>query len=197
MAKENHMAAVNTITISELLNTRSRVVSVQAFWILTFALLTAIGARIEIPHTPVPFTLQTLFVLLAGATLGARNGAVSMSAYLAAGLMGLPVFSGGGFGVGRILGPTGGYLLAFPLAAALIGSLLERGSGLLRIITAMLLGLLIIFSLGTLQLKIVTGMDWNSALAGGFLIFSWWDVLKLAAAAGIYRTLSGGFFRSP
>ena len=88
-----------------------------------FAALTAAGAQIEIPNSPVPFTLQTLFVLLSGALLGPRLGTVSMLAYLGAGAAGLPVFSSFGFGVARLLGPTGGYLLAFPAAAFVAGSL--------------------------------------------------------------------------
>ena len=69
----------------------------QTFWITTFALLTAVGAQIEIPHQPVPYTFQTLVVLLAGAVLGPRNGFLSMMMYLSLGAIGMPVFSGGGF----------------------------------------------------------------------------------------------------
>ena len=181
------MPAANPMTISELLNIRSRAVSIQAFWIITFAFLIAIGAQIEIPQQPVPYTMQTFFVLLAGALLGARNGAISMGVYLGVGLAGLPVFSGAGFGLLRILGPTGGYLLSFPIAALVIGWITEKQKGFPWTIAAMTIGLLIIFTLGTLQLKIVTGMDWMSAIGSGFLIFSWWDVLKLTAAATIYH----------
>ena len=93
----------------------------QAGWVLLFAAATAAGSRLEIPHVPVPFTLQTLAVLLAGAFLGARNGAFSQAAYLLAGVAGLPVFAGGSWGAALLLGPTGGYLLAFPLAALVVG----------------------------------------------------------------------------
>ncbi len=179
------MSAANPVTISELLNIRSRTLAIQAFWIITFAFLIAIGAQIEIPHQPVPYTMQTFFVLLAGALLGARNGAISMGVYLGIGLAGLPVFSGAGFGLMKILGPTGGYLLSFPIAALVIGWVVEKQKGFAWTIAAMTIGLLIIFTFGTLQLKIVTGMDWMTALGSGFLIFSWWDVLKLGAAATI------------
>lgn len=159
----------------------------RAFWITTFAILTAAGAQVEIPTQPVPYTLQTLFVLLAGALLGPRNGFISMAAYLAMGLVGLPVFSSAGFGLARILGPTGGYLLAFPVAAFVVGSIVQSRSQIAWTVLAMFSGLLVIFTLGTLQLALVMGMSFSEAFAGGFLIFSWWDILKLAAATGIYR----------
>ena len=156
-----------------------------------FALLTGIGAQIEIPHQPVPYTLQTMFVLLSGALLGKRNGAASQLLYLVAGIAGLPVFSGLGFGIARVLGPTGGYLLAFPVAAFTVGYLAGEGTSFGRTLAAMAAGLFIIFSLGTLQLNLVLVHDMRNAIASGFLIFSWWDLLKLAAAATIARQLRG------
>src|SRR5512147_2797212 len=108
----------------------SRTLATQAAWIGGFAAVTAIAAQLEIPHQPVPYTLQTLAVLLAGGLLGWRNGALSMFLYLAAGIAGAPVFSGAGFGLIRLLGPTGGYLLAFPVAAAVVGWMVERRQGL-------------------------------------------------------------------
>jgi len=163
----------------------------QVFWISTFAVLTAVGAQIEIPHQPVPYTFQTLVVLLAGAMLGPRNGFLSMMMYLTMGAVGLPVYSGAGFGFVRILGPTGGYLLAFPLAAALVGYLVSKRRGFILTFAAMFAGLLIIFSLGTIQLNLVYFNDWSNAFKAGFLIFSWWDLLKLFAAAAIYHQLAG------
>lgn len=169
----------------------------QAAWIAGFAVLTAAGARIEIPHQPVPYTLQTFFVLLSGAFLGARNGFFSQVLYLAVGAAGLPVFSGAGFGVLRLLGPTGGYLLAFPVAAALVGYLVTKRKGFLWNITAMFAGLIVIFTFGTLVLNAVLIHDITAAFASGFLIFSWWDVVKLSAAAGIYTEFSKRFRRLP
>ncbi|MEX2117252.1 MAG: biotin transporter BioY [Bacteroidota bacterium] len=161
----------------------------QVFWIATFAILTAVGAQLEIPLKPVPYTLQTLFVLLAGALLGPRNGFISMSLYLVMGLVGLPVFSSAGFGIAKILGPTGGYLLAFPLAAFVVGSLVHSRSHIAWSVIAMVSGLLIIFTMGSIQLALVMGMSFSDAFSAGFLIFSWWDLLKLAAATAIYRQL--------
>jgi biotin transport system substrate-specific component len=90
--------------------------------ILGFAALTALAARLSVPlpGTAVPMTMQPVAVLLAGALLGSRAGAASQVAYLAAGAVGLPVFAAGG-GAAYLLGPTGGYLLAFPVAAAIAG----------------------------------------------------------------------------
>jgi biotin transport system substrate-specific component len=157
----------------------------KVFWAFTFAVLTAVGAQVEIPHYPVPFTLQTLFVLLAGGFLGARAGAASMMMYLLMGLVGLPVFSGAGAGLARLLGPTGGFLLGFPVAAFVIGSLMSRESELWWTVVSLTAGLVIIFILGTVQLNVVLIHDWTSAIGSGFLLFSWWDAVKLAAATGI------------
>ena len=162
----------------------------QALWIAGLAALTAIGAQIEISHQPVPYTLQTFVVLLSGGLLGKRNGALSQIVYLAAGLSGLPVFSGFGFGIAKILGPTGGYLLSFPVAAYVVGLLIDQKKGLLRSIVAMAVGLLVIFSFGTLQLNFVYYHDWTAAFTHGCMIFSWWDIAKLAGAVACYQSFS-------
>lgn len=164
----------------------------QTAWVVGMAVLTAIGAQVEIPHHPVPFTLQTLFVLLSGGLLGPRNGFLSMSAYLLAGLAGLPVFSQFGFGLAKFMGPTGGYLLAFPVAAFVVGTLTARRQEIWWTAIALFAGLLVIFTLGTLHLGVTYARSWNEAFSAGFLIFSWWDVVKLVAAtsilAGLQRT---------
>ena len=158
----------------------------SALWILLFAAATALGARVEIPHAPVPYTLQTLVGILAGAFLGARNGAISQIAYLAAGALGAPVFAHGGAGVLTFVGPTGGYLAAFPLAAAVVGLLTTKKVSLLRSVLAMAAGLLLIFTLGTFLLYAFTLHNFSAAFTSGFLIFSWWDMVKLGAAAMTY-----------
>lgn len=196
------MAEVKSISHSRFLALGSGHVVAQAFWIVSFALFTTIGARLEIPNQPVPYTFQTFFVILAGGLLGSRNAFLSMTLYLGMGVAGLPVFSGAGFGLAKLLGPTGGYLLSFPVAAYVIGYLLsfqrdrsvQRGSGLTRSVLAygwtlgaMILGLLVVFFVGMLQLNVVYFHNWSQAFQSGFLIFSWWDVLKLLAAAAICR----------
>jgi biotin transport system substrate-specific component len=158
---------------------------IQAFWTLTFSVLIAIGAQIEIPNQPVPFTLQTFFVLSAGALLGKRNGAISMCLYLILGIIGLPVFSGGTFGLAKIIGPTGGYLLSFPIAAFVIGYLTTLRREYWWMLISMFLGSVIIFSLGTIQLNFLYLHNWTSSFHAGFLIFSWWDGLKIVGAAAI------------
>ena len=159
--------------------------SVQTFWAITFSILTAIGAQIEIPNQPVPYTLQTFFVLLAGALLGKRSGSTSMGLYLIVGAMGMPVFSGGTFGLSRILGPTGGYLLSFPIAAFVVGYLAKLRREFWWMMVSMVIGSFIIFAIGTIQLNIVYVHNWVNSIQAGFLIFSWWDVVKIIGAATI------------
>jgi len=163
----------------------------RLIWAGGFALLTAAGAQITIPQQPVPFTLQTFFVLLAGALLGMRTGAMSQAIYLLAGLCGLPVFAGFGFGLARLIGPTGGYLLAFPLAAFAVGYLAGERAGFIRYLLAMTAGLLIIFTIGTLQLNLTLYHNLSAAAAHGFMIFSVWDGVKLAGAAAIAASFRG------
>ncbi len=169
----------------------------QAAWIALFAVLTALAAQVEIARTPVPYTLQTFVVLMAGAMLGSRNGALSQIAYLTAGALGAPVFASFGFGLPRLLGPTGGYLLAFPFAAAVVGYLVVRRRALWWTFVSMAAGLLVIFVSGTVQLNAVLLHDWPSSIAGGFLIFSLWDLVKISAAAMIYHELARRFPRVP
>ena len=190
------IAMSSTGSVSVLVRAEQRTLT-QMLWIALFAVATAVGARVEVPHEPVPYTLQTLFVLLSGAFLGARNGALSQLLYLAVGVLGVPVFSMGGFGLARLLGPTGGYLLAFPMAAALVGYLIQFRRTLLWSLVSMAAGLLIIFTCVTVQLYSVVFRNWDSAFNAGFLIFSWWDVLKLFAAAMTYHEIAKRWAKVP
>jgi biotin transport system substrate-specific component len=169
----------------------------QSVWIVFFAAMTALGAQVQIPHQPVPFTLQTFFVLLSAAFLGSRNGSVSQFLYLGVGLIGAPIFTAGGFGAARLFGPTGGYLLSFPIAALLIGYLVRQRQGFVWTLIAMFLGLVVVFTLGTSFLNLFYLHDFKQAFIGGFLIFSWWDVLKLFAAAGIYNEFGKRYRKLP
>ncbi|HUG41938.1 MAG TPA: biotin transporter BioY [Longimicrobiales bacterium] len=153
-----------------------------------FVVATAIGARISVPVplTPVPMTLQTLFVLLSGALLGPALGATAQLAYLGAGIAGIPVFVGGA-GLAYLLGPTGGYLLAFPLAAFLAGIVADRvprrglpGAALLFV--ALLAASLVVLLGGSAWLGAITG-DVRGAFALGFVPFLAGDVLKVALTA--------------
>ncbi len=160
-------------------------VALQSLWIAGYAVVMALAAQLEIPHYPVPFTTQTFFVLCAGVFLGAQNGALSMAFYLALGLFGLPAFAGGAFGIAKLLGPTGGYLFAFPIAAFVVGYLIRLRKEYWWMLLTMTVGLLIVFSFGTIQLNFVFFNNWWNAIASGFLIFSWWDAVKLIAATTI------------
>jgi biotin transport system substrate-specific component len=150
-----------------------------------FVIATALSAYVVIPLpvTPVPVTLQPLVVLLAGLVLGPWLGASAMVAYLGVGISGLPVFSGGGAGLPWLLGPTGGYLMAFPAAAFLAGRLAGgAGAHWARIAVASLVGLAALYLGGVSQLLVVTGQDLSSAVAMGVLPFLAGDVLKVAVA---------------
>jgi len=170
---------------------------VQLYWILLFAAGTTVSARLEIPHQPVPYTLQTLMVLLAGAFLGPRNGMLSQLAYIASGILGAPVFAGGASGFTSILGPSGGYLLSFPLAAALVGYLVQKRHSLPWVSLSMAAGLAVVFTLGALHLGVFYTRSFDGALQAGVLIFSWWDLLKLAAASMVYYETGKRWRRVP
>lgn len=182
--EQNHVETLSAIGRGEVS------LGVKALWVGVFALLTAAGAQIEIPHQPVPYTLQTMFVLLSGALLGKRSGAASQIIYVCAGIAGLPVFAGFSSGLMRLVGPSGGYLLSFPVAAFTVGYIVDGKDQLFRTIVGMAAGLFVVFSLGTVHLNLVYYHDWSASILNGFLIFSWWDMLKLCGATLIYRQLS-------
>lgn len=127
-----------------------------------FAALTALGARatISLPFTPVPITLQVFFVLLSGLMLGSRLGMLSQMGYVTAGLMGMPIFAAGRGGPLVLLGPTGGYLMGFPLAAFVVGLISERRSKSTQWTTfgAALIGVATIYLLGATWLALWLNM---------------------------------------
>ncbi len=168
----------------------THVKSSQLFWIISFSLLTVAGAQIAIPVKPVPFSLQTMMVVLAGAFLGAKNGAYSQLLYLFLGSIGLPVFANGALGVAYLFGPTGGYLLAFPIGAFVVGALAERFKSYFSIVAAMFTGEIIILLLGSLFLGTFYTKDISQALLAGAVIFSVWTVIKVLVAASIYFSIN-------
>jgi biotin transport system substrate-specific component len=173
---------------SYILNIISKLRSNTLFLVTIFALLTAAAAQISIPVKPVPFTLQTMMVVLAGAFLGARAGAYSQLLYLALGIIGLPVFAQTAdmsYGIARIFGPTGGYLLSFPLAAFVTGLIIEKYKSYLMVALSMFLGNLLIILSGVLYLNMFIN-DFNEALKAGAVIFSVWTVVKVLASTAIY-----------
>ncbi len=148
---------------------------------------------IPLPFTPVPITGQTLAVALIGATLGSRLGAISLLTYLAQALMGLPFFSRGGSGWGHLAGPTGGYLVAFVLAAALMGWMVERWGcdrNPLKMTGAMAISSTLILSLGSLWLGVwlqITGqyVGAGDVLMRGLVPFLPGDVIKNLVASSV------------
>jgi biotin transport system substrate-specific component len=157
-----------------------------------FSLVVALSAQVAIPlpFTPVPVTLQTLAVLLAGCLLGSGRGALAILAYIGEGAAGLPVFSGGRAGVAHLLGPTGGYLLGFLAAAYVAGLLAERGS--LRswrgTLLTLVLGNVVLYVPGVAWLGAYTGLQ--KAVSLGLLPFLAGDLLKTAAGAGLLGGIS-------
>lgn len=164
--------------------------------VLAFGTLMGALAQISIPlpFTPVPITGQTLGVLLVGALLGSRRGAAAMLLYLAEGAAGLPVFSEARSGATMLVGPTGGYLLAFPIAAFAVGWLSERGwdRQFFTAAAAMLIGSVIIYAGGLTVLSYYVGLE--RAIPLGMLPFLPGDTIKLIVAAlalpGGWRLLS-------
>ena len=150
------------------------------------ALLVALAAQVAVPvpFTPVPMTLQPLAVLVVGGLLGAAGGLAALTTYLALGLLGLPVFAGGSSGAVHLIGPTGGYLLAFPLAAAVTGALAGRSAGVLRTLLACALAMAVIHAGGVAQLALLGG-DPAAAFRMGFVPFFTGDLLKVGLAAAL------------
>jgi biotin transport system substrate-specific component len=156
-------------------------------------LLTAAAAQLSfpLPFTPVPFTIQPMIVLIGAAALGSRLGALAQIFYLMLGIAGLPVFAFSPElpqGIGRLLGPTGGYLMAYPLAAFVTGLLAERGLDRRYVtsILAMSAGLSLIFAGGVLWIARAAGME--PALAIGLDPFIIVDVMKVVAAGLVLPT---------
>lgn len=155
--------------------------------VVIFTVLTAIGAKVYIPHEPVPFTLQTLFVVLSGAFLGWRGGVTSMLFYLLLGAAGIPVFAGAQAGLTIFTGATAGYLFGFIISAAVVGAIIDLDDSFLWMTLSLLAGFAVIFACGTVWLNMFYLHDWDISIVQGFLIFSFWDLLKLGAAVAVYR----------
>lgn len=172
--------------------------SSKLFWIVSFTLLTAVGAQVTIPVKPVPFTLQTMMVVLAGAFLGSKNGAYSMLLYLFLGCVGLPVFAqipDTSIGFARLFGPTGGYLLTFPVAAFLTGWLTEKDKSYFWVVVSMFIGEALILVLGSLYLGAFYLRNIQVALIQGAVVFLIWSVVKVFIAAGVYSGVKSNFLK--
>jgi biotin transport system substrate-specific component len=180
------MSVVRPLTLADLAVPRSAAL-MNVLLVVAASLVTAAAAQLELrlPWTPVTITGQTFAVLLCGVTLGARRAFAAQLVYLLEGACGLPVFAGGAAGAAWLAGPTGGYLVAFPFAAALTGALAERtwDRKPVTMFCAMLAGSVVIFALGLAQLS--RFVPSGALLSAGLLPFIPGDILKSLLAAGV------------
>jgi biotin transport system substrate-specific component len=195
MSSQPFVSHASTILdqVSMRLSSAQAWTGVQLLSVAFVTVLTAAAAQVSfpLPFTPVPFTIQPMVVLIGAAVLGSRLGALSQILYLTAGLAGLPVFAFAPElpqGVARLIGPSGGYLLAFPIAAFVTGLLAERGFDrrYLSSILAMSVGLSIIFLGGVAWLWRLVGAD--AALAAGLYPFLLVDAFKIVVAGLVLPT---------
>ncbi len=158
--------------------------------VIAGALLIFLTAQVSfvIPGNPVPYTLQTFGVLVAGGGLGLRRGGLAALLYVMLGVVGLPFFAQGSGGVDVVLGATGGYLVGFILAGATVGRLAELGwdRRLGGSLGATMLGTTVIYAIGVPWLAVVTGISAGEAIAVGLLPFVIVDTVKLVAAALVF-----------
>lgn len=178
------MSAVRALTLADAAWPRAGRLS-NVFLVVGASLVTALAAQlaVPVPWSPVPMTGQTFAVLLSGAVLGPRRAFLAQLLYLAEGAIGLPFFAGGAFGLAKLIGPTGGYLVAFPFAAAVTGFLAQRGwdRRFVTMAAAMLLGSLVIFASGLAWLSRFVPAE--NLLAAGFFPFVIGDLVKTTLSA--------------
>ncbi len=164
-------------------STMAQQVWVRVAAIVSFALLTGVGARLSIPNEPVPFTFQVMVALLAGLVLGPRDGFASQVLYLMAIAGGAPL-DANALGAAALAGPTAGYLYGFPIAAAVTGFLAIREWVVVRWLAAMV-GVAVIYAIGATYLKQYLGVSWETAYNFGIKPFIALDVLKALMAASL------------
>ena len=181
------MPVARPLTLADVALPRSTALA-STLLVVAASLLTAGAAQIEIrlAWTPVTITGQTFAVLLTGAVLGVRRAFLAQLLYLLEGVSGLPFFAGGASGAAHLVGPTGGYLVSFPFAAALTGLLAERAWDRrpFTMFLAMLAGSVIIFGLGLARLSAFVPR--GALLSSGLLPFVPGDLIKAAVAAGVF-----------
>jgi biotin transport system substrate-specific component len=159
----------------------------QVGLVIGFSLLTALAAQVVIPIGPIPITGQTFAVLLTGALLGSRLGAMAMIAYLIEGASGLPFFQSGHFGLLYLMGPTGGYLIAFPAAAYVTGAFAEHewDRRFLTAAAAMAIGSAIIMLSGWAWFSVVMRTSPLLTLYATVIKFIPGDIIKISLAAAV------------
>jgi biotin transport system substrate-specific component len=198
MSARLHTAAIPG-TWLDFVSSRNMRGGIKVAAVALLAAMTAAAAQISVPlpFTPVPFTLQPMVVLLGGAVLGARLGMAAQILYLLAGIAGLPVFAASAVlpqGALRLLGPTGGYLMAYPFAAFVAGYLAERGFDRRYVtsVVAMAAGLTIVFAFGVTWLALFArpaGAGFDAALRTGLYPFVPADIFKIFLAAAVMPAL--------
>jgi len=160
--------------------------------VFVFTILTSLGAfvRIPIPYSPVPITLQTFFVILAGLVLGGSLGSASQIFYIVLGVSGLSIFTNAGFGFSYLLGPTGGYLFGFVLVAFLVGNLPKKISNNFILLLVIILASMAILVCGATWLKLLFKISFSKAFFLGILPFIPGDIIKSILAYSIYRKIN-------
>lgn len=183
MSLESGRATLPSVGAASRLSRFAQVVGPIALGTLCVAV--AAQFVVPVPLSPVPMTLQPLAVLVVGGLLGASAGLSALVLYVVLGALGLPVFAAGGFGLPHLIGPTGGYLLAFPVAAGITGALVRRApTSVLRVLIACALGMVVIHLGGVAQLALL-GSDTTLAFRVGFIPFLTGDLLKVGLAAAV------------
>jgi biotin transport system substrate-specific component len=162
-----------------------------------FAALIAVGAFIKIPFPGIPFTLQILFVILAGLLLGSKGGLISVLVYIFIGLTGVPVFTGGG-GIGYVLQPTFGYIIGFAIGAFVIGWITERkvNPSIKYLIFAGIIGSVVIYTIGLTWYYVIanyylqTAVGAKTLMISGFLMLLPGDIVKISLSAFLAKRLA-------
>ena len=174
-----------TSTLRDSLFPRSTVLTRTLFVAGGVIFLSALAqVALPIPGSPVPITGQTLGVLLLATSYGATLGTTTFAVYLLAGIAGAPIFANGSFGIEKVVGATGGYLVGMLVASSLLGYMAQRrlDQKFITSLPAMLLGNVIIFSFGLLWLHQYTGKDWSWTIGAGLTPFIFGEVLKIIIA---------------
>ena len=156
-----------------------------------FAAVIAVSAQIAVPVGAIPFTLQTMAVLVAAALLGLKWGVASIAVYILLGVVGLPVFSGFKGGIGALVGPTGGYIVGFLLVGFIVGLAVDKlGRKFTVMILSMISGLVMCYTFGTLWFVFSTGTDFLSALMLCVVPYIIFDVMKIIGSALLVSSLN-------
>lgn len=163
-----------------------------------FSALTAILAQISLPlpFSPVPVTFQIFAVYIASTILGSKLGTLSQIIYVLLGAIGMPVFANFSGGLHSILGPTGGYIISYPIIAFIIGKISEKEQSFVVTVLGLLFSLLVCYSIGVLQLSFITKMTIQKAILVGALPFIPLDIVKIIIAYLIGVKVRGSLLKA-